>query len=152
MNCPDASSTTAVVGICTLPAGPNALIFPFSMMSVPFGIDADVTGTIVAPRSTIVCFLPGLFGIVDCARSGREQSAIASSLRIFLLLPAFVLLRFVCFFLQALVLLAFQRRALLQIFRAIEHDLAFDHRHVDARVDGHRMRGPDGEAGVLAHF
>src|SRR5204863_1544550 len=165
MNCPDTSSTTAAVGICTLPAGPNALIFPFSITSVPFGIGADVTGTIVPPRSRIGCCRPGLFGMVGCARSGRQNSASASTaatrcacrfvallpasrragilpasrgragrplssakvpegrmrwtvwLRIFLLLPALVLLRFVRFFLQSLVLLALERVALLQVFR-----------------------------------
>src|SRR5215212_11832552 len=153
-NCPEASITTADCGVCTLPGGPNAAIFPFAMTSVAFGIGAAVTGTMVTLRMTMVCFFPGLFGIVDCARSESDvqQSTAIISLRILLLLLLVLLLRLVRFFLQPLFLLAFHRGALVEIALAVEEDLAFDHGRVDARVDGQRMAGPDHEVGVFAHF
>src|SRR5689334_23396162 len=80
-------------------------------------------------------------GILRCAQDDSSW---------LLLLLVVLLLRLVLFLLQALFLLLARGLAALQVLRAVEVHLALDERRVDARVDGQRMAGPDGEVGVLA--
>src|SRR5205809_2548966 len=56
--------TVAPAGIATF--APTAVITPLSKTIVPFGIGAEVTGTMVALRMANAGFLPGLFMITDC--------------------------------------------------------------------------------------
>src|SRR5712691_7764488 len=56
--------TVAPAGMATF--APTAVITPLSKTIVPFGIGAEVTGTMVALRIANAGFLPGLFMITDC--------------------------------------------------------------------------------------
>src|SRR5213083_1730187 len=56
--------TVAPAGMATF--APTAVITPLSKTIVPFGIGAEVTGTMVALRMANAGFLPGLFMITDC--------------------------------------------------------------------------------------
>src|SRR2546425_120072 len=59
--------TVAFAGMVTL--APTAVMRPFENTIIPFGIVAEVTGTIVALRMAIVGFLPGLLGMTDWAKA-----------------------------------------------------------------------------------
>src|SRR6266545_1489209 len=132
----------------------------------------------VALRMAVAGFLPELLRMTDCARAGAHMSATSSvilsradsegaptclrrgsfaSLRMTSLLIArlrllllFLFRFFVGFFLQSIGFLLRQLFAQLQIALAIEVDLPFDERGVDARVRRKGMAGPDREIGVLA--
>src|ERR1051325_3191202 len=89
-----------------------------------------------------VGFLPGLFGITDCAKSEPANIAQANAvtrllialLLVRLLRRRFALLLVVGFLLQQIRLLLRQSGAHLQVLLAVEDDLAVDERRLDARV------------------
>src|ERR1051325_6201170 len=106
----------------------------------------------VALRMATVSFLPGEFGMTDCAKSEPAKNAQANAvtrLLIFFLLR-FRFFLFVRFLLQAIRFLLRHLLAQLEVVLPIEDDFAVDERRLDARVGGERMAGPDHEIGVFA--
>src|SRR5581483_6805756 len=146
--------TVAPAGMVTF--APTAVITPLEKTIVPFGIGAEVTGTIVALRIATVGFLPLLLRITDCAQTLPQKNASANANRLLtiarlrLRAAALVLRFFVGLFLQPLRFFLRHVLAHLQVALTVEVDLSFDERRLHARVGGERMAGPDHEVGVFA--
>src|SRR5437773_8942951 len=144
----------APAGMATF--APTAVITPLSKTIVPFGIGAEVTGTMVALRMANAGFLPGLFMITDCpkrlpAKNAQVRAMVRLLILVLRLLRVLLLLCLVVrFLLQAVHLLLRQVLAKLQVALAIEDHLALHERGVDAGVGREGVAGPDGEVGVLA--